>query len=101
MKRLGLDPDNHTKAGKFSLGMKQKLALCQAVMERQRMLVLDEPFNALDDASQHIVREVMTEHVAAGGTIIFTSHNVYDVDTLASRVLKIDQQRVIESRGSS
>lgn len=94
MQRLGLDPDSKTKAGKYSLGMKQKLALCQAVMEKQRVWILDEPFNALDDSSQEVFRDVMREHVRHGGTIVFTSHNAYDVASLASVVLKIDAQSI-------
>lgn len=97
MEKFGLDPDSSTKAGRFSLGMKQKLALCQAVMEGQQVLILDEPFNALDDTSQSVIREVMRDHIAKSGTVLFTSHNANDVGALATRVLKIDGGQVVES----
>ena len=48
MELVGLDPDSDQKVKNFSLGMKQKLAICQAIMEEQQVLILDEPFNALD-----------------------------------------------------
>lgn len=94
MERLGLEPDNAAKVRNYSLGMKQKLSLAQAIMENQRVLVLDEPFNALDDSSVATVRGILRDHVDAGGTLIFTSHNQSDIDALAERQFAIDGGRL-------
>ncbi|MDO5677648.1 MAG: ATP-binding cassette domain-containing protein [Propionibacteriaceae bacterium] len=59
--RVGLDPKLRTKVRNYSLGMKQKLALAQAFMEGQQLLLLDEPFNGLDDASTHATRALLRE----------------------------------------
>lgn len=90
MASIGLDPASRTKVGRYSLGMKQKLSIVQATMEHQRMLVLDEPFNALDKSSVAHVRAMLDEHRANGGTIILTSHNDADIELLADEVHEID-----------
>lgn len=95
MNRLLLDPDDRTPVRKYSLGMKQKLAIAQAVMEEQRVLILDEPFNALDDTSRTAVVDLLREFRADGGTLFFTSHVKEEVAELAESVLKLDAQRVI------
>lgn len=94
MKRFGLDPNNRAKMRNYSLGMKQKIALIQTMMEGQRMLILDEPFNALDEQSAATLRTILTDHRRWGGTIVFTSHHRSDIDALADRVLRIDGGRV-------
>lgn len=96
MQRLDLDPGSSTRLRNYSLGMKQKLAIAQAVMEGQRVLVLDEPFNALDESSARTVREIMHAHRERGGTIVFTSHDRRDITDLADRTLVIDGERVRE-----
>lgn len=95
MERVGLDPDLEQKVGNYSMGMKQKLALAQAFMEGQQVLVLDEPFNALDDASVELVHSLLAELLQQGRTIIFASHQQSDVDRLASRRVKITDQRLV------
>lgn len=101
MGRLGLNPDDRTRVGNYSLGMKQKLSIAQAVMEEQRMLVLDEPFNALDESSSDAVRQIIREHRKSGGTILFTSHSKHDVVELADRTLIIDDKKVSEAQANS
>lgn len=93
--RVGLDPDLGQRVGHYSLGMKQKLALAQAFMEHQQVLLLDEPFNALDESSVTLVRELLAEFLAEGRTILFTSHNQTDVDVLATSRFRIDGGRLI------
>lgn len=95
MGQVGLDPRLRQKAGRYSLGMKQKLALAQAIMEGQRVLLLDEPFNALDEAAVHRVRELLRGLLAEGRTIVFCSHNKDDIDALATRVVSIQESRVV------
>lgn len=74
MERLGLDPANATPARRYSLGMKQKLGLCQALMEDPEVILLDEPFNALDKPSIGVLDNLLIELREAGKTIVMTSH---------------------------
>lgn len=94
MELVGLDPGLRQRVGQYSLGMKQKLALAQAIMERQQVLLLDEPFNALDADSVVRVRALLAELLEEGRTIVFCSHNSEDVETLATRTVTIDRHRV-------
>lgn len=94
MEAVGLSPDLRQRAGLYSMGMKQKLGLAQAIMEGQPMLVLDEPFNALDDDSVEQVMAVLRRHVDAGGTLVFTSHDKDHVEQLATDVHRINAGRV-------
>jgi ABC-2 type transport system ATP-binding protein len=86
---VGLDPDSKQKLRAFSMGMKQKLSLAQAFMEDPAVLILDEPFNALDEESVAVIRRYLLEQKAAGTTIVFTSHQREDVDALADVVYRI------------
>ncbi|MBK8460039.1 MAG: ABC transporter ATP-binding protein [Micropruina sp.] len=95
MQQVGLDPSLKQRVGQYSLGMKQKLALVQAIMERQHVLLLDEPFNALDVASVDRVRELLRSLLHQGRTIVFCSHNPDDVDALATRRVAIVDGRVV------
>ncbi|QRO86506.1 ABC transporter ATP-binding protein [Kytococcus sedentarius] len=96
LESLGLDPQSRTKARNFSLGMKQKLGIAQAIMEHPRVLVLDEPFNALDQTSSHAVTQVLTDFVAHGGTLLMTSHRAEDLDALTTRRLRIEDASLVE-----
>lgn len=82
MKELGLDPDSKKKVKNYSLGMKQKLGIIQATMEKQTIVLLDEPFNALDQESNQnlyrLIRRLKEENV----TVLLTSHNQMDLDAL-------------------
>ncbi|MCS4275889.1 ABC-2 type transport system ATP-binding protein [Mycetocola sp. BIGb0189] len=96
MRSFGLDPENLRRVRHYSLGMKQKLALCQAFMEDPRVLILDEPFNALDEISAQNLRERLRGLAADGVTIVFTSHDPRDVELLAQRIFVIEHARVVE-----
>lgn len=89
MSLVGLHPDTQQKVKNYSLGMKQKLALAQAIMEHQEVLILDEPFNALDIDSLNIIRQLLLEFKKEGKTIILTSHNQEDINLLCDHVLQI------------
>ena len=78
MGKVGLDPDNKTKVDNYSLGMKQKLGLAQAIMEGQDILILDEPFNALDYKTYEDVKAIIRMLKAEGKTIFLTSHHYKD-----------------------
>lgn len=101
MRRLGLDPENRTRVARYSLGMKQKLAIVQAVMEDQEVLVLDEPFNALDRAAVENVRALLVEHRRSGGTVIFTSHNSDDITLLAEEIYHVEGGGLTREAGTA
>ncbi len=91
MNLVGLQPTAEQKVRKYSLGMKQKLALAQAFMENQEVLILDEPFNALDFESVEKLRSLLLNYKKEGKTIIMTSHNQEDIDLLCDEVYRINK----------
>ena len=91
MKKVGLDPDDRTRVEHYSLGMKQKLGLAQAIMEGQDILILDEPFNALDYKTYNDVKEIIRALQAEGKTILMTSHNYEDLETLCNEVYVLEE----------
>ena len=86
MDKVGLDPSDKTKVDHYSLGMKQKLGLAQAIMEGQDILILDEPFNALDYKTYEDIRTIIRMLKAEGKTIFLTSHRYKDIDQLCDQV---------------
>ncbi len=95
MGMVGLDPETPQAVGRYSLGMKQKLALAQAFMEGQQVLLLDEPFNALDEKSVVRTRDILRRFLNEGRTIMFASHNADDVAALSTRHVRIQDGRVV------
>jgi ABC-2 type transport system ATP-binding protein len=100
MIRVGLDPDNRQKVRNYSLGMKQKLSLSQALMEQPEVLLLDEPFNALDVDSVTRIKSLLRDEQAAGRTLVFTSHNDNDIVDLCDRIFRIHDQRIEQVESS-
>lgn len=98
MHRVGLAPEARQKVRNYSLGMKQKLALAQSFMEGQQVLLLDEPFNALDRTSVQQIRDLLLELHAEGRTIILTSHNQEDIDILCDEVWQLDDRSLVQVR---
>lgn len=94
MKKVGLDPDDRTRVEHYSLGMKQKLGLAQAIMEGQDILILDEPFNALDYKTYNDVKEIIRTLQAEGKTILMTSHNYEDIETLCDEVYVLEDGKL-------
>lgn len=101
LERVGLDPSLRQKVRNYSLGMKQKLALAQSFMENQRVLILDEPFNALDADTVLIARSLIKDFRDEGRTIVFTSHNSEDIELLAERRFQINGSTVQERLGTA
>lgn len=95
MRKVGLDPDNKTKVDNYSLGMKQKLGIAQAIMENQDILVLDEPFNALDYRTYEDIKGIIRELKAEGKTIFLTSHHYEDIEQLCDQVYTIENCKLI------
>lgn len=90
MRTVGLDPESKLKVGKYSLGMKQRLGIAQAIMENQSLLVLDEPMNALDKAAVAEMRELFLRFKQEGRTLLIISHNDEDISTLCDEVYEFD-----------
>ncbi len=94
MRKVGLDPEDRTRVEHYSLGMKQKLALAQAIMEGQDILILDEPFNALDYKTYQDMMELLRILQAEGKTILLTSHNFEDLESLCERIYVLEEGRL-------
>ncbi|KIP20170.1 putative ABC transporter ATP-binding protein YbhF [Anoxybacillus ayderensis] len=94
MEKVGLQPQAKQKVKHYSLGMKQKLAIAQAIMEDQQILILDEPFNALDAESVNNIRHLLLSFKSEGRTILLTSHNQEDIDILCDRVFRINKYQL-------
>ena len=90
LKQFDLYEDRNKKAGKYSVGMKQKLRLAQAVMEKPQVLILDEPMNGLDNAGVQDIRALLLELKAQGKTILLASHNHEDIAALCDTVHEMD-----------
>ena len=90
MIKVGLDPDNDVKVKDYSLGMKQKLGIAQAIMEEQDILILDEPFNALDYKTYDDIKNIIKSLQDEGKTILLTSHNFNDIDQLCDDIYIIN-----------
>lgn len=99
MDKVGLDPSDKTKVDHYSLGMKQKLGLAQAIMEGQDILILDEPFNALDYKTYEDVRTIIRMLKAEGKTIFLTSHHYKDIEQLCDQVYSIEDGRLMPITG--
>lgn len=94
MKLAGLNPDSKQKVKNYSLGMKQKLAIVQAIMEDQKIIILDEPFNALDEDSVNKTRHLLRSLKDEGKTILLTSHNNEDIYSLCDYVFRINSKKI-------
>jgi len=90
IRRVGLDPDMKKPVGKYSLGMRQRLGIAQAIMENPSILILDEPLNGLDKSGVKHMRELIKGLRGQGKTIILASHNQLDIDELCDTVCEMD-----------
>ena len=90
IRKVGLDPMLKKPVSKYSLGMRQRLGIAQAIMENPSLLVLDEPFNGLDKNSVKVMRSLIKDLKNEGKTIILASHNQEDIDELCDTVCEMD-----------
>ncbi len=90
IRTVGLDPESKDKVKTYSLGMKQKLAIAQAIFESPDLLLLDEPTNALDEKSIEDIRKVLIDKKNEGKTIIIASHNKEDLQILSDVTLHVE-----------
>ena len=92
---LGLAPHEHERCEGFSRGMRQKVALAGALVHEPRLIILDEPLTGLDAGSARQVKNVLRERVAAGNTVIMTTHILEVAERMADRIGIIDGGRLI------
>lgn len=84
--RVGLDPNDRRTVRKYSLGMRQRIVLAQAIMERPDVLILDEPTNALDEDGVEQIRELIREEKERGALVLIASHNREDISCLCDKI---------------
>ena len=90
IRRVGLDPTMKKPVGKYSLGMRQRLGIAQAIMEQTSLMILDEPMNGLDKHAVRDMRELFKSLKNDGRTILIASHNVADIEELCDTVCEMD-----------
>ena len=98
IRRVGLDPQSKTPVGKYSLGMRQRLGIAQAIMENPSLLILDEPMNGLDKHGVAEMRKLIKGLKNEGKTILLASHNQGDIDELCDTVCEMDAGIMTMSR---
>lgn len=101
MKTVGLDPDLKRHVQKYSLGMRQRLGLAQAIMENPNLLILDEPMNGLDKEGVADMRKYLLDLKAQGKTILIASHSAEDISVLCDTVCEMDKGVLTKIRGFS
>ena len=90
LEMVGLGNVGRKHVSKFSMGMRQRMAIAQAVMESPKILILDEPMNGMDEKGVEEMRRLILARKAAGTTIILSSHNIEDIRILCDQVYRID-----------
>ena len=93
--KVGLAGEEKKLVAKYSLGMKQRLGIAQAIMEDPEFLILDEPMNGLDKEGIEDVRKLLLEMKAEGKTMIITSHNEEDIKVLCDKVIEMDKGKMV------
>ena len=87
--KVGLDPTSKKPVSKYSMGMKQRLGIAQAIMDHPDILLLDEPMNGLDDQGCEDIRLLLQNLHTQGYTILLSSHNMEDIRLLCDEIFKI------------
>ena len=93
--KVGLEGEEKKLVAKYSLGMKQRLGIAQAIMEDPEFLILDEPMNGLDKEGIADVRKILLEMKEQGKTMIITSHNEEDIKVLCDKVIEMDKGKMV------
>lgn len=93
---VGLDPDDKRKISKYSLGMRQRLALAQALMENPELIILDEPTNSLDEEGVALLYRLLRERRDNGATVLIASHSAEDIEALCDKKYYMYMGRISE-----
>ena len=94
LERVGIKSD--LKVKKFSLGMKQRLNIAQAVFEKQKIILLDEPTNALDNDGVQLIYKLLKEEKERGALVVITTHHKEDLEEICDVVLKMTEGELHE-----
>ena len=95
MRTVGLDPKLKRHVKKYSLGMRQRLGIAQAIMEKPKLLILDEPFNGLDKEGVEQMRTYFLELKKRGVTILLSSHTSEDIKLLCDTVTEMEKDKTV------
>lgn len=101
LESVGLDPSDRRPVRSYSQGMRQRLSLAQAIMERPRLMLLDEPTNGLDPHGVVLLREIVRESAQRGAAVVFASHLLSEVAAVSNRIVVIDHGRVVHDVDAS
>ncbi|MDE7307796.1 MAG: ATP-binding cassette domain-containing protein [Lachnospiraceae bacterium] len=96
MEDVGLEPDDKRKYRKYSLGMKQKLGIASAFMEKPDIIILDEPINAIDEAGVIKVKKMIQEAKNRGAVIITACHDAEELQELSDEIIQIAEGRIVK-----
>lgn len=99
MRILGLDPNERKAVGKYSLGQRQRLGFAQAIMEDPQVLILDEPFNAMDKVAMEEVHDLLQKFKAQGKIIILASHSAADIEKACDVVYEMENGSLKQIKG--
>ncbi|SKA92222.1 ABC-2 type transport system ATP-binding protein [Clostridium sp. USBA 49] len=99
LERVGLNPNDLRTVKKYSLGMRQRLGIAQAIMEKPDIIILDEPTSALDEDGVNLIYNILLEEKKRGAVVIISSHNKADIDTLCDYKIKIDGGKIVDKIG--
>ena len=97
MEDVGLEPDDKRKYRKYSLGMKQKLGIASAFMEKPDIIILDEPINAIDEAGVIKVKKMIQEAKNRGAVIITACHDAEELQELSDEIIQIAEGRIVKN----
>ena len=98
IERVGLDPREKKVIRKYSLGMRQRITIAQAIMEEPDILILDEPTNALDEEGVERVHKIIIEEKNRGAIVLLASHNKEDIFSLSDKIYIMERGKILEER---
>lgn len=90
LEQVGLEPEDRRKVRKYSLGMRQRLGIACAVMEEPELLILDEPFNGLDESGCRLLRELICRYREKGCLILLACHDREELESLSDHIFRVD-----------
>jgi len=96
LERVGLEPDSKKKYKKYSLGMKQKLGIAAAVLEKPELLILDEPANALDEEGVERLKKIVQEEEERGALIILSCHDAYLLEEMSDVIYLLQDGKLLK-----
>ena len=96
LEKVGLDAHDRRKYRKYSLGMKQRLGIAAAIMENPQILLLDEPFNALDPSGAEMASEIIKEFKEKGATVVIACHDRDEIEKLADEIVRVERGEAVD-----